>query len=344
MSLNLIDPFLKFATGGGGAPFYEVLASTTGTSEPITVSGIGSDYKNLMILASGKATTDGFRFGLNFNGSSASDYTSRINANGGVEVTTETDHDDIIIGEADMSQGGFSVAWLTGVAGYGKMLSYRNIRTSGTGAGDTPSRTDGIGSWQNESDAISSVTLLNGASSGDCNPCELVVLGYNPDATSGTQAWTQIASETISSDGDNFSLSFSSTKKYLWIQVFNVDNATGDIMMKFNGTTGNEYAERYSDDFGSDSTNGDKGGIDSNYGATAGNSFHNYWIYNNASLQKLVIYNYTIQNGDEGNAPTNLNAVGKWTNTSNQITSAVITAGGGGFKAGSYAIVWGFDP
>ena len=335
---------MKFASGGGGSipPFYEVLGYASGTSSPQTVSGISSSYENLMILASGSATASGYRFALRFNGNSDSIYTSRLNSNNSSD-SLETGDDMMNIGEADMQGSGFSVVWMSAIADYGKQTTYRTIRDDGTASTDIPSSVTGIGSWQNEGDAVSSVTLLNGAGSGDCNPCQLVVLGYNKDATSGTTAWKQLATETISSDGDSFSLTFDK-EQYLWVNLFNIDNATGDITMKFNGTTGNEYAERYADDFGSDATNDNKGGIDSNYGAVAGNSFHNYWIYNLASLPKEVIYNYTIQNGGASNAPENLFAYGKWANTSDQIESLTVTAGGGNFKAGSYCTVWGFTP
>ena len=172
---------------------------------------------------------------------------------------------------------------------------------------------------------------------------EVVVLGYDPDDTEGTSVWEELGSETISSDGDSFDLTFTA-KKYLWVQLWNVDSATGDMVMRFNNDSANNYAERYSDDGGSDSTNDTKGGIDSNYGALSGNTLANYHIINKQDKEKLVIYEYAIANSaGAGNAPQRMEAVGKWANTSAQINRITVTCGGGNFDVGSTLKVWGFD-
>ena len=114
--------------------------------------------------------------------------------------------------------------------------------------------------------------------------------------------------------------------------------------MRFNNDSANNYAERYSDDGGSDSTNDTKGGIDSNYGALSGNTLANYHIINKQDKEKLVIYEYAIANSaGAGNAPQRMEAVGKWANTSAQINRITVTCGGGNFDVGSTLKVWGFD-
>ncbi len=141
------------AGGGAGVAggFYEVLGYANGTSSPQTVSGISSDYENLMILAAGNATTSNYRFALRFNADTSSIYTSRLNANNSSDQT-ETGDDLMYISEADMDAVGFSVVWMTAVADYGKQATFRNIRDAGTASSDIPNSAAGIGSWQNAGD------------------------------------------------------------------------------------------------------------------------------------------------------------------------------------------------
>ena len=70
-----------------------------------------------------------------------------------------------------------------------------------------------------------------------------------------------------------------------------------------------------------------------------------FWI-NNASKEKLVIA-HTTENSSSGagTAPNRIESTGKWTNTSDQITSIQIRkesgAGGGQLQSGSFIKVWG---
>ena len=66
------------------------------------------------------------------------------------------------------------------------------------------------------------------------------------------------------------------------------------------------------------------------------------FVVNNASNEKLCIYN-VIHNGTSGagTAPNRQEWVGKWANTSDQITEIDISPDGGNLDTGSFIKVWG---
>jgi len=69
------------------------------------------------------------------------------------------------------------------------------------------------------------------------------------------------------------------------------------------------------------------------------------FIINNSSNEKLVI-SHTVQQNTAGaaNAPRRIENVGKWANTSNQITEIDIdNTGAGSYDTNSKLRVWGSD-
>ena len=79
-------------------------------------------------------------------------------------------------------------------------------------------------------------------------------------------------------------------------------------------------------------------------GAIDGLSFNNLFIINNSANEKLLIANRVSRStASAATVPTRMESVGKWANTSSQITSiTVTTAGGGSFTSGQMK-VWGHD-
>ena len=121
---------------------------------------------------------------------------------------------------------------------------------------------------------------------------------------------------------------------------FYTEGGAGSSYFRFNGDSANNYANRYSINGGSDSTIASQ--PESYLGAIDGLSFHNLFIINNASNEKLFTHQRVSRStAGAGNAPTRNEGAGKWANTSNQITSiTVTTAGGGNLTAGNMK-VWG---
>ncbi len=321
--------------------FWNNTTSTSGTPT-LSESFSGLTAKPYMMVLGHVFSSGSINRLSRFNGDTGNNYANRYNDNGGSD-TTSTSGNTLFTNSTGPQLSEFGVAHIINTADQEKLMVSHAIGQGGAGAGNDPERRENVGKWANTSDSITSVNGYNSDSGDYAVGSEVVVLGYDPDDTEGTSVWEELGSETISSDGDSFDLTFTA-KKYLWVQLWNVDSATGDMVMRFNNDSANNYAERYSDDGGSDSTNDTKGGIDSNYGALSGNTLANYHIINKQDKEKLVIYEYAIANSaGAGNAPQRMEAVGKWANTSAQINRITVTCGGGNFDVGSTLKVWGFD-
>ena len=155
--------------------------------------------------------------------------------------------------------------------------------------------------------------------------------------------WKRLAHQSISSTGDNFSNFTFDEADILKVVIFIVKEGTGDFtLFPNNVTSGSNFSANYTKNGGSYSGNNNHCGIHGNYGQLAGNTLATYHITNLTSSEKLVQWNYCIDSGTGINdIPDRFEAVGKYTDTSNKITSFSATCGGGGFGAGSYITVWG---
>ena len=135
-------------------------------------------------------------------------------------------------------------------------------------------------------------------------------------------------------------------KKYLWFQIF-AETVTNIVpRLQFNSDTGTNYSRRGSNNGGSDFTSVSGVELGLEVGNTADNSFINGFIINNSANEKLMI-SHTVNGGGAGagNDPDRKEIVGKWANTSSQITKLVInnTGGSGNFGTNSIIKVWGSD-
>ena len=158
-------------------------------------------------------------------------------------------------------------------------------------------------------------------------------------------AWERLAHVVLGSDGDNIDTGTFTAKKNMKVIInLKASSTTNRPCLRFNGDTGNNYADRYSGNGGSDGTGTSRSNI-------------RVFGYNDASKDKYVVSNITnisdkeklviahgMDNGGNGagNAPTRDESVGKWANTSASITSIqVFNDESGDFEAGSYITVLG---
>ena len=76
--------------------------------------------------------------------------------------------------------------------------------------------------------------------------------------------------------------------------------------------------------------------------ASGETQFTNVFVINNTSNEKLSIC-HTVEKGTSGTAPTRRETVGKWANTTDQITQVQLirTNTTGDFASGSFIKVWG---
>ena len=155
--------------------------------------------------------------------------------------------------------------------------------------------------------------------------------------------WKRLAHQEITSTGDNFSEFEFAEADILKVVMYVVKQGTGDLTLYPNAvTSGSNFSANYTKNGGSYAGNNNHCGIHGNYGQLAGNTLATYHINNLKTSEKLVQWNYCIDTGSAStNLPDRFEAVGKYTDTSNHITSFSATLGSGGFGAGSYITVWG---
>ena len=159
-------------------------------------------------------------------------------------------------------------------------------------------------------------------------------------------SWKELGRTTLGSNGDTITVSSLPDKRYykFILRTHPADGNTDDIKLSFNGDTGSNYAYRRSAGGQADdtfaSTNNFR--IDASNGAYDRHVFG--YVANYTSKEKLVIAHDVIGQ-TAGAVPYRIETAGKWTNTSNAISSFTFTnQGAGNFASGSEAIILGYDP
>ncbi len=155
-------------------------------------------------------------------------------------------------------------------------------------------------------------------------------------------AWERLAHVALSGSGDVLDSGTFTAKKSMRIIIHTI--ATGGNIKEnitFNSDTGNNYARRRSNDGASDSTDTSQPQLEVR-GDEANDRYITMDITNISDKEKLVISDYNINTDGAGNAPSRSEWVGKWANTSAQITKITVTnTGSGSYDTGSYITVLG---
>jgi hypothetical protein len=329
----------------------ELTRSVAITSETHTITTptfAAKDNLKVLIYGSG-ADNSGVRPRIQFNSDTGSNYSYRESNNGNTDATGE-DTTSIYISEADCESAFSAVLDITNIANKEKLVITDSGRTANDSAGTAPSRYEGVGKWANTSNQITSISMIayTTTAQGFSAGWEIVVLGCdNDEADSGTNFWQELSSVELSSAADTISSGTITAKKYLMVQYKIIADGTLDnVGIQFNNDTGNNYAYRQSTDGAADGTT-TSGSIIRfrSGGAVSNNFFGTLNIINNSSTVKLVISDQIRDNtAGAGNAPSRAENVGKWANTSNQITEIdLIQDGSGSFAAGTTLKVWGSD-
>ena len=324
-------------TGG----WKEVGRTTLGSAgDTIDVTSL-PDKRYYMILMDYRDTGGQINTNMTINNDTGNNYARRWSTDGATD-STQTSRNSMNHGHYTANDG-YAVAYLSNVSSKEKLLlSHSVANNSGTGAGTAPNRNEFVGKWANTSNVVSSIKHTNSDTGSFTSGSEVVVLGYDASDTHTDNFWEELASVELSSASDNFSSGTFTAKKYLWVQVFLKASGSINTDFTFNNDTGSNYSERWSINGGSDGTATSSTKLDM-LSSTSYNEFANMFIINNSSNEKLVI---THQIGEEGSgagtAPRRQELVGKWSNTSSQITEIDFTnAQTGDFDSGSFIKVWG---
>lgn len=349
MSLPFLQNYLGLSSGlqtiqasssSGSIGGWKELGRTTlgvgGTT--ITVSSL-ANKRYYMILNSGEHVSEN-NTRIRFNSDSGANYADRYSSNGGADGTEiNTTHGllEVNITGTTMLQ----TAYISNYSTKEKLLMSHTVRHGAAGAGTAPQRSEQVAKWANTTNAISSISVINEGGN-FATGAECVVLGYDPADTHTTNFWEELASINASGSSTNLSSGTITAKKYLWIQVY-CKSHTGNINMTFNNDTTAKYARRYSSNGAGDATNSSQNNISNMIGGgDAKPCFANIFIINNSANEKLIIGNSVSQNtAGAGNAPTRIEMVAKWENTSAQITEIDIDSTVTNFSSASMIKVWG---
>ncbi len=315
--------------------------SSSGT---LTVSGLANKryYQVLnheIFTASGKIDAR-----LN-NDSAANRYSTRGSEDGAADaaIINRTSLEDL---SNSLNNPHFNVGYYANLSGKEKLAIIHSSMVSNTAdATGAPSRKEFVGKWVNTADPIDRFDYLHtGIATADS---ELVVLGWDPNDTHTDNFWQQLANVTNSGVTDNLSSGTITAKKYLWIMAYVKPSGNNvDVNITFNNDTTALYNWRRSVNGATDVLGGVAQNEIKGFDLDAGNfQFLNMFIINRSASEKLVIIHSASRVvAGVGTAPSRMEMVGKWANTSAQITEIDIDNVFGGVDYTiSGMVVWGAD-
>lgn len=346
---NIMNPF-RYSSGGGSVAGWKELARTTlgSNADEITVSSLDNKryYMILTHITDTGQANNKFRMGYSSIDDSLN-YAYRNAANGGTDGPSSNTN-SIHFTQDPADDDKFSVSYISNLSGQEKILINNTVeRGDNSGAGNAPSRIECVGKWVNTSNPLDVVRHFNTASGSYTTGTECVVLGYDESDSHTDDFWEELASVTTGSAGSTLQSGTITGKKYLWIQATYKNDSAADInaLPRFNGDAGSNYTTRYFVNNGtSTSARTNRTWLDIESGSQR-QKFCNMFIINNASTEKLCIFNQ-MDFGSSGsaNAPNTWDGVAKWTNTSDQITSIEWDQrDAGNYAAGAELRVWGSD-
>ena len=337
---------LQTAQGGAaGVGGWVELARTTlgGTSDTITVSSL-ANKRYYMLLTDNRPSGNlnvGHRAG-NSSIDTGSNYAKRPSINGATDLTHTSQNNFIETDGLNHTDNMFSVNYLTNLASKEKLGLGHCVRQNTAGATNAPNRTEYVGKWTNTSNVIDTLQTINFGSGDLASGSELVVLGWDPADIHTTNFWEELAS--VEGDGTSTTISSGTitAKKYLWVQAF-TNASTQNTGFQFNNDTAGNYSIRRSSSGAADATDTSIAYVEA---SDTSKAFTNMFIVNNSANEKLCI-GHTVHNATAGagTAPTRNEVVGKWANTSAQITEIdyMQQTTSVNFPSGSILKVWGSD-
>jgi len=331
----------------GGVTGWTELGRTTlssaGDTIDVTINN-AADYPYLMILQQTFPSSTSIQERTRVNSDSGSNYASRQSISGGSDFTNTNRNNGYEYGDGQNHPNNFSVTYVNNIADQEKLAIHHWIGAD-TGAGTAPIRAESVGKWANTSDLITTWNAYNANSSADfAAGSEVVILGSNPSGGGSTTAWQELADVELTGTASVIDSGTITAKKYLWIQFFKVSSGDSNFYLEFNSDTASNYARRYSGNGGSDGTNTSAAYL---MPAQSGGDYDvlfNGFIVNKSDKEKLLTGETANANAeDSANAPMRREVVGKWANTSSQITNIKIKTATNNFASGTRMVVWGFD-
>ena len=165
-------------------------------------------------------------------------------------------------------------------------------------------------------------------------------LTSTPPATS----WKELGRTTLSSAGSSIDSGTFTAKDNIMVLGHVIGAAAQPRMtFRFNSDSGSNYADRYSNNGGSDGTNTSASFIYASEADQQQGGFVVMDIINNSAQEKLCVGHSVRTDSTGASAPSRYEYTGKWTNTSNQITSVQLNTHANNWNSGSEIVVLGYD-
>ena len=296
-----------------------------------------------MVLAHSIAGTSSPQTAFRFNNITSGSYATRYSNDGGADNSSPSGT-SIISSDSYGSNEGFNIGYIANFPTKEKLMMSWNCHRNTAGSGTAPRRWEQCSKWDGNTSAINRIDLFNSNSGSFSSSTELVVLGYDPNDPHTENFWQELSNVTLGAVGDNLSTGTFAAKKYLWVQYYKKRSGDCIGLMTFNNDTNTNYAHRLSDGGAGDSTSATRANIEVATSASY-DEYASLFIVNVSSREKLVIGWVVGQNtAGAANVPLRREFVGKWTNTSDQITEIDFTnVQAGDFDVGSMIRVWGHD-
>ena len=351
MSLPFLQPYFglsnslqtaQASAGGGGVGGWVELGRTTlgAASSTITVSSLANKRYYMVLnneIGRNALNTDGlYRLG---SGSvdTGSNYARRISIDGGADITSVSQTGGYHYYNAVLPR--FDVSYIANYSTKEKLIQSCGMLQNTAGAGTAPTRQEHVAKWANTSNSLDTVSFNTGGADTFNSGCEVVVLGWDPADTHTTNFWTELASVSGTGSGTTLDSGTFTAKKYLWVQIYFNASTTFVPQFRFNGDTATNYADRYSVNGGADGTDVSSAGYYPS-ASTTSPQLINTFIINNSANEKLCI-SHVADRAAAGaaNAPNRAEAVGKWANTANQITSLIFSSVSGAATLTSTSIM-----
>lgn len=335
------------SAGGGGIGGWVELGRTTLGSNNTALNVSSLPNKRYYMVLSDFNLTDVSNPYMKLNADGGTKYAWRYSMNGGADGTGVSNNQGIFNSiSGGSNQRYFFIDYIANKSDKEKLLYRHSSNINAIGASNAPSRGELVAKYTETTNPVSSVNWYDNSGSGFSfvSGSEVVVLGYDPSDTHTTNFWEELASVELGSASDTISSGTITAKKYLWVQFYQKSSGNANNMLRFNGDSGSNYAIRGTSNGDADTPAGNTTNCFGNFGSSYSSpSFHNSFIINNSANEKLVTSHTVVQNtAGAGTAPSRQEVVGKWANTSSQITSISFTnSDTGDYAAGSILKVWG---
>ncbi len=157
-------------------------------------------------------------------------------------------------------------------------------------------------------------------------------------------AWTKLGTDTLTSAGSTLTVTGFTGKTNIFIIAEGLGVTAGDETMQFNNDTGSNYSVRSNENGGEGTLVNRVEYTFQRNGNGSQNDFFFAYIINISSEEKLIM-SFSNQNktAGSGNVPDRHEIVGKWDNTSDEITEIDVKSNSADLQTDSNLSAFGTD-